>query len=181
MYLTLPIPVSAIRHPSGVAEQEVELERAVVGDRSAAAPAAAHCPDRSFGPLPGVDGGVGGAGVPGGPSSVIDDQLIAYLEANRGDATWIVAVRSANEGAAIQLASGEPVMATGGFSGGDSALTLDQVQFGGRDGPGSAGSPGGGDSTLSSGIDTWITEHGTVVEAVGSGALYDLSGAATEN
>jgi 4-amino-4-deoxy-L-arabinose transferase-like glycosyltransferase len=147
-----------------------------------------------FGPRPGDGGGVGdGGGFPGGPgASTIGDDVIAYLKANQGDATWIVAARSANEAAAIQLATGQPVMAVGGFSGDDSALTIEQLKqlvangqlryvlVGNLGGP-IAGGPDGGTADTSSDVFTWITEHGTVVEAVGDGSLYDVSGAATQN
>ncbi len=42
--------------------------------------------------------------------------------------TWLVAVTSAGEAADLQLGTGIPVMATGGFSGGDDALTVDQLE-----------------------------------------------------
>lgn len=43
-------------------------------------------------------------------------------------ATWIVAVSGAQSAASIELATGAPVMAMGGFSGTDAAPTLDQLQ-----------------------------------------------------
>ena len=73
----------------------------------------------------GQAGGFGG-GLP--DRGQVDSALIDYLVANRGNATWIVAVNGANEAGSIELSSGLPVMAMGGFSGGDPAPTLAQLQ-----------------------------------------------------
>ncbi|HXM56221.1 MAG TPA: glycosyl transferase family 39, partial [Candidatus Dormibacteraeota bacterium] len=120
----------------------------------------------------------GGFGFDGGGGA--DSALLTYLEQHRGNATWLVAVASANQAAPIQLATGEPVLAMGGFSGGDPAMTVDKlvelvrigqlryVMVGG-------GGPGGGSTSVTS----WITQHGTRVDYAGTGSstLYDLSGA----
>jgi 4-amino-4-deoxy-L-arabinose transferase-like glycosyltransferase len=134
----------------------------------------------------GTDGtfaGGNGGGLAGGPGDggQVDSALIDYLVANRGSATWIVAVNGANEAGSIELASGLPVMAMGGFSGGDPAPTLAQLQAyvasgqlryvligGGRGGPNGA----------SSDVSSWVAANGTVVQSVGDGTLYDLSGPA---
>lgn len=125
----------------------------------------------------------------GDSSSVSDGDLVTYLVANRGDARWIVATWSANQAGSIELASGQPVMAMGGFSGGDPTPTLDQLKayvasgelryvLVSGAGGGGMGGPGGG--STSSEISAWVAEVGTVVDAGGSaGTLYDLSGAAT--
>jgi len=126
-------------------------------------------------------GGNGGApaGRPGDGGQV-DSALVEYLVANRGGATWIVAVNGANEAGSIELASGMPVMAMGGFSGGDPAPTLSQLQAYVASGQlryvligGGRGGPNGASSEISS----WVTANGTAVESVGNGTLYDLSGA----
>jgi 4-amino-4-deoxy-L-arabinose transferase-like glycosyltransferase len=119
----------------------------------------------------------------GGGSSQADSALVEYLVANRGGATWIVAVNGANEAGSIELASGLPVMAMGGFSGGDPAPTLAQLQAYVASAQlryilvGSSGR--GGPNGASSDITSWVTTNGTVVESVGNGTLYDLSGAVT--
>ena len=113
---------------------------------------------------------------------------MTYLEQHQGGATWMVAVGSANESAPLQLASGRPVMAMGGFSGGDPALSVSRLQElvgagklryvllagggGFSDGP-------AGDSQAQA-RDAWIVQHGRQVTVPGSGGvvLYDL--AATE-
>jgi 4-amino-4-deoxy-L-arabinose transferase-like glycosyltransferase len=119
----------------------------------------------------------------GGGSSQADSALVEYLVANRGGATWIVAVNGANEAGSIELASGLPVMAMGGFSGGDPAPTLTQLQAYVASAQlryilvGSSGR--GGPNGASSDITSWVTTNGTVVESVGNGTLYDLSGSVT--
>ena len=56
-------------------------------------------------------------------------QMIAYLEAHRDGATWLVAVQGSSAAAAIILATGGvPVMAMGGFRGTDPAPTLAQLE-----------------------------------------------------
>ncbi|MDQ6709877.1 MAG: glycosyltransferase family 39 protein [Candidatus Dormibacteraeota bacterium] len=131
------------------------------------------------GPPPGVGGpgGVGGA-------AAVDKALTAFLEAHKGSATWLVAVNGANQAASIELATGKPVMAMGGFIGSDPAPTLDQLKalvharklryviIGGQ------GGPGGGIDTASQAINSWVTQNGKAVTVPGSSTtLYDLSGA----
>ena len=130
-------------------------------------------------------GGFGGGGLAGGPGGgdAVSSALTDYLVANRGSATWIVAVTSANQAGSIELATGLPVVAMGGFTGSDPAPTLAQLQsmvasgqlrfviIGGR-----GGGPGGGNSTLSA-IDAWVQANGAPVNSVSSN-LYDLAGAA---
>ncbi len=129
-----------------------------------------------------ADGNGAGVGLAGGPGDggQVDSALVEYLVANRGGATWIVAVNGANEAGSIELASGMPVMAMGGFSGGDPAPTLSQLQAYVASGQlryvligGGRGGPNGTSSEISS----WVTANGTAVESVGNGTLYDLSGA----
>jgi 4-amino-4-deoxy-L-arabinose transferase-like glycosyltransferase len=54
------------------------------------------------------------------------EPLVAYLQANHQDETFILATLNAREASPIILATGEPVMALGGFTGGDRILTLPQ-------------------------------------------------------
>ena len=63
-----------------------------------------------------------------GAGSERDSALVDYLVANRGSATWIVAVSGAQEASALELQTGLPVMAMGGWSGSDNALTLDELK-----------------------------------------------------
>jgi 4-amino-4-deoxy-L-arabinose transferase-like glycosyltransferase len=112
-----------------------------------------------------------GAGPGVGGSSSVDTALVKYLEAHKGSAKYLVAVVSSNEADAIILATNQPVMALGGFSGSDPILTTTQlaalvksgvVKFFLISGSGGGGSPGG---SSQSALITWIEQHGTVVSS----------------
>jgi 4-amino-4-deoxy-L-arabinose transferase-like glycosyltransferase len=135
---------------------------------------------------PGIGGTTGNAGPAGGagPGENVNDALVDYLVANQGNAMWLVAADSANQAAAIQLASGKPVMAMGGFSGSDPVPTLDQLQAYVRNGQlryviGGGGGPGGGGRVGSeaSRRATWLAQACSAIN-VGGTTLYDCAGAA---
>ena len=114
--------------------------------------------------------------------SQADSQLVQYLLRHQHGATWLVAVASANESAAIQLTSGQPVMAVGGFNGSDTPLTLEQFKQLVKDGKvnyyaiGSHGRGGGGPGGGNNEITAWVKQTGTVVNYGGSDViLYELS------
>jgi 4-amino-4-deoxy-L-arabinose transferase-like glycosyltransferase len=90
------------------------------------------------------------------------DCLVDYLLANQGDETYLAATLNARTAAPIILATGEPVMALGGFSGGDPILTVDELAEHVADGavryfllP-----PGGG---RQHGLTRWVPERCTLV------------------
>src|SRR5579872_3097012 len=136
----------------------------------------------------GVAGGTGGR-------NTTNTALISYLEAHQGNATYLVAVSSANEADSIILATNKAVMALGGFTGSDPILTTSQLASLVAKGTvrffllnGSGGGPGGGQSSLTS----WVTQHCTTVSASqyqststssgtggfgGNGQLYDCKSA----
>jgi 4-amino-4-deoxy-L-arabinose transferase-like glycosyltransferase len=129
------------------------------------------------GGLPGDGGGLGG--------NSSDSALLSYLVSNRGSASWIVAANSAQEAGSIEIATGLPVMAMGGFTGSDPAPTLDQLKSyiasgklrfvlasGGMGGGGFGGGTGTSDRT------SWVTSTCTAVSYGGSASLYDCAGAA---
>ncbi len=143
-------------------------------------------------PLPPVDGA--GAGFPGaalGPPPGIgpgvapaNSALLSYLTAHQGQATWLVATRSAMEAAPIEIATGKAVMAMGGFSGGDQALTVDRLADLAASGQlryvlllGNGGGPGVGGSAQAA-ITQWVLQNGARVD-YGNGqqgaGLYDLA------
>ena len=122
--------------------------------------------------LPGDGGGVGG--------DTADKALLDYLVSNRGKAVWIVAAHSAQDAGSIELATGLPVMAMGGFTGSDPAPTLDQFKAYVASGDlrfvlsgSSGGGPGGGVSDVSS----WVAASCKVVDYGGSSSLYDCAAA----
>lgn len=54
--------------------------------------------------------------------------VTAALQANSDQFTWVAAIVGANSASGYQLASGDPVMAIGGFNGSDPTPTLAQFQ-----------------------------------------------------
>ncbi|MGW9455642.1 ArnT family glycosyltransferase [Streptomyces globisporus] len=136
----------------------------------------------------------GGGGGMGGllNGATVDAEAKALLTKDADDYTWVAAAVGAQNAASYQLATGEPVMAIGGFNGSDPSPTLAQfkkyvaegkihyfVSGGGMGGGmrgGTAGEGGGGmgSSGTSSQISSWVTENFTEV-TVGSATFYDLT------
>ena len=138
-------------------------------------------------PPTGTGLGTGSLPLGGGPANAggggSDSALTTYLEANKGSATWIVAMNSAMQAGSLELSTGEPVMAMGGFTGSDPAPSLAQIQAyvaAGQLRFVLVGGTGGGGSSTSTTVSQWVESVGTVVDYGGSsGTLYDLSGVAT--
>ncbi|MER6836346.1 glycosyltransferase family 39 protein [Streptomyces cellulosae] len=130
----------------------------------------------------GSRGGAGMGGLLGGTS--VDAEARELLETDADDYTWAAAAVGAQNAASYQLATGEPVMAVGGFNGTDPSPTLAQFQqyvkdgrihyFVSSGGTGGGGGRGGADGTgTSSQITAWVQENFTQVTA-GSATFYDL-------
>ncbi|HYO41601.1 MAG TPA: hypothetical protein VES19_00240, partial [Candidatus Limnocylindrales bacterium] len=153
--------------------------------------------DPAPGPEGGAFGGLGGfgGGAPGGvpgDAGGTDGALAAWLLDHHAGETWLVAVNGANEAGPLQVATGVPVMAMGGFMGSDPAPTLEQLQdhvregrlryvllggrggFGGPAGPG--GFAGGGQGNVAVERSDWVTSACAPVSGV-SASLYDCAGA----
>jgi 4-amino-4-deoxy-L-arabinose transferase-like glycosyltransferase len=81
----------------------------------------------AFGPAAGGVRFAGGA-LPGGLGGSTSPALLTYLEQHQGSATWLVATSSANTADSIELATRRPVLAMGGFSGSDPAMTVSKLQ-----------------------------------------------------
>jgi 4-amino-4-deoxy-L-arabinose transferase-like glycosyltransferase len=129
-------------------------------------------------------GGLGGLLESGTPSA----ELVALLRQGAQGYTWAAAAVGSNSAAGVQLASGEPVMAIGGFNGTDPAPTLAQFQryvsegrihyfIGGGGFGGGPGGFGGGGSTTGSQIASWVQQNFSA-STVGGVTIYDLSAAA---
>lgn len=130
----------------------------------------------------GARGGFGGPG-PGGllrgsdPSTAI----VALLDREASRYTWVAAAVGSNSASGYQLATGDPVMAIGGFNGSDPSPTLKQFQQYVRAGRihwfiGGGGGFGGqmGASRSSSQIAQWVQESFTA-QSVDGVTLYDLT------
>jgi 4-amino-4-deoxy-L-arabinose transferase-like glycosyltransferase len=139
---------------------------------------------------PGAAGFGRGAGRAGALGGAVSTKMIAYLEAHRDGATWLVAVRGSDSAAAIILQSGGiPVMAMGGFSGSDPAPTLAQLQRYVAEGKlhyvligaGGIGGFGGGAAGTASSVNSWVEQNCTAVpaSAYGSSAASSTTGGGT--
>jgi 4-amino-4-deoxy-L-arabinose transferase-like glycosyltransferase len=148
---------------------------------------------------PGVPGGVAGAGGFGGGrfgggaaggllnGSTPGPALTKALSVDASRYKWVAAITRSNAASGYQLATGDPVMAIGGFNGTDPAPTLAQfeayvaagdihyyIASGGFGGFG-AGS-GTDDASI---IQTWVTSHYTA-QTISGTTVYDLSQPATK-
>jgi len=130
----------------------------------------------------GRGGGGGGAGGLLNPSNP-GPQVTALLEAGASKYSWVAATTGANSAAGFQLASGDPVMAIGGFNGTDPAPTLTEFEtdvsegkihyyIGG--GGFLGGVRGGNGSSDASQISAWVSSHFTA-RTVDGITLYDLT------
>jgi hypothetical protein len=115
--------------------------------------------------------------------------LTKLLQANASHYTWAAATVNSNNAAGYQLASGEPIMAIGGFNGSDPAPTLAQFEKYVADGKihyfiaggGGFGGAGGGSSrgsSDSSQITSWVEANFTS-QTVGGVTVYNLSSGST--
>ncbi|MEV1062887.1 glycosyltransferase family 39 protein [Streptomyces sp. NPDC050263] len=128
-------------------------------------------------------GGMGGGGGVGGllNGASVTDEAKKLLEADSGKYTWAAAAIGAQNAASYQLATGDAVMAIGGFNGTDPSPTLAQFKQYVADGKihyfissGSGGGMGGSSSGTSSQISTWVEANFKKV-TVGSATFYDLT------
>jgi 4-amino-4-deoxy-L-arabinose transferase-like glycosyltransferase len=135
------------------------------------------------GQRPGAGGpGAGGPGGAGGGllgSSTPSAALTTALKAAAQSYTWVAAAIGSNSASGYQLATGDPVMAIGGFNGSDPSPTLAQFKQYVSAGKihyfiaGSVGTPNGG-SNASSDISQWVQSTFTAT-TVGGVTLYDLT------
>jgi 4-amino-4-deoxy-L-arabinose transferase-like glycosyltransferase len=113
-------------------------------------------------------GGLGGLLDTATPSSA----LVTLLEQDASSYTWVAATVGANSGAGVQLATGRPVMAIGGFNGTDPAPPLAEFETmvaAGKIHYFLAGGRGGGSS-----IASWVSSH-FAARTVGGATVYDLT------
>ncbi|MEU3981457.1 glycosyltransferase family 39 protein [Streptomyces sp. NPDC026672] len=127
------------------------------------------------GPLGGGPSGEGGGGGLGGllDGTAVSAEAKKLLKTDAGKYTWVAASIGSQNAASYQLATGEPVMAIGGFNGTDPSPTLAQFKKDVADGRihyfvGGGGRGGGSDVT------TWVEANFTKVTA-GSDTFYDLT------
>jgi 4-amino-4-deoxy-L-arabinose transferase-like glycosyltransferase len=63
----------------------------------------------------------------GGQGSSVNDDMLAYLQANTADVEYLLAVPSSQNGATLVLQTGRPVLYMGGFGGQDEVVTADDL------------------------------------------------------
>ena len=131
-------------------------------------------------------GGVrtGGGGIGGLLNGSTPSAAITTLFEQSTGYRWTAAAIGANNAAGYQLASGQAIMAIGGFNGTDPTPTLAQFQqyvrsgkihyFIGAVGGGGFGPGGGAATSTSSAITQWVEDNFTA-QTVGGVTIYDLS------
>ncbi|MER5681446.1 glycosyltransferase family 39 protein [Streptomyces sp. NPDC024062] len=140
-------------------------------------------PGGQQGGMPGGGTGEGGGG--GGMGGLlngasVDSEAKTLLKQNADAYTWTAAAIGSQNAASYQLATGDPVMAIGGFNGSDPSPTLAQFKKYVEDGKihyfisGGMGGGGMGGEGSSSRISAWVQENFKEV-TVGSATFYDLT------
>jgi 4-amino-4-deoxy-L-arabinose transferase-like glycosyltransferase len=132
------------------------------------------------------DGGRMGGGGAGGliNGATVTDEAKKLLGTDSGNYTWAGAAIGSQNAASYQLATGDPVMAIGGFNGTDPSPTLAQfkqyvadgrIHYFISSGSGGGGAMGGGSGDgTSAQITEWIEANFKQV-TVGSATFYDLT------
>ncbi|MET7879338.1 glycosyltransferase family 39 protein [Micromonospora profundi] len=124
---------------------------------------------------PAAGGGMGGLLNAREPSAALRE----LLERDSASYTWAAATIGSNNASGYQLATGDPVMAIGGFNGSDPSPTLAQFQRYVADGKihyflGGGGFRANGGSSASQEIAAWVAESFTA-QTVDGVTVYDLS------
>jgi 4-amino-4-deoxy-L-arabinose transferase-like glycosyltransferase len=144
----------------------------------------------------GFGGGNGGGGMRGGgiggllDAATVSDEMKTLLQTDASKYTWVAAATGSQNASGYQLATGDPVMAIGGFNGTDPSPTLAQFKqyvaegkihyfigsgnsFGGGMGGGTGGNNTSG-SNDSSQIAQWVSQN-FAAKTVGTTTVYDLT------
>jgi 4-amino-4-deoxy-L-arabinose transferase-like glycosyltransferase len=140
-------------------------------------------PNSAFGGGGGNPGA--GRGNPGGGTGFLGasrpaGDLVNLLQANANRYSWVAATVDANNAAGYELATGDPVMAIGGFNGTDPTPSLAQFQQYVRDGKihyfiaGGRGLGSGSTSSNAGQISAWVQQNFTAT-TVGGVTVYDLT------
>ncbi|MFI6094700.1 ArnT family glycosyltransferase [Lentzea sp. NPDC051213] len=127
------------------------------------------------GPSSGRMGGGGGGLL---SASTPTAEVVSLLQDNASSYKWVAATIGSNNAAGLQLASGQPVMALGGFNGTDPAPTLAQFQEMVRNGQihyyaAAQMMRGESGSDAAYEIAEWVTQN-YIATTVGGATLYEL-------
>jgi 4-amino-4-deoxy-L-arabinose transferase-like glycosyltransferase len=130
------------------------------------------------GPRAGGAGGFGGRGGGLGGSTTVSSALTKLLQQNASSYTWVAATEGSTAAAPLELATGDAVMAIGGFNGTDPWPTLavfqqlvakHEIHYYVAQGSQSFGGGRG-----SSAIATWVAAHFTK-QTIGGVTVYNLT------
>jgi 4-amino-4-deoxy-L-arabinose transferase-like glycosyltransferase len=142
-------------------------------------------PQQGTGGTTGAQGtrtGGGGGGLL--DASTPNTEVVSALSADAASYRWVAAAIGSQNAAGLQLGSGLPVMAIGGFNGSDPSPTLAQFQqyvadgdvhyFAGGGGVGGMGGGGAGGTGTGTQISAWVAANFTQV-TIGGSTFYDLT------
>jgi 4-amino-4-deoxy-L-arabinose transferase-like glycosyltransferase len=122
-----------------------------------------------------------GAGGPGGGGATVDAALTRALRKDAASFRWVAATFGSTTAASLELASGEPVMAIGGFNGqgGNISLATFEVYVARGEihyfiASGTGGGGPGGASNGDAAITAWVESH-FAHSTVGGRTVYDLT------
>jgi hypothetical protein len=110
--------------------------------------------------------------------------MVDLLRSGAPGYRWAAAIVGATSASSLQLSSGEPIMAIGGFNGTDPAPTLagfekmvaaHEIHYFAAS---QRGGFGGSSSGASAQITSWVESHFSA-KTVGGYTVYDLSGSGT--
>ena len=130
----------------------------------------------------GTRGAPAGAGGSGGEGATTSAALTAALQSQAHRYRWVAATFGSQSAATLELASGEPVMAIGGFNGQGGNISLatfeayvakGDIHYFIASGSGGGGGPGGGTNSDSA-ITSWVEAHFTA-RTIGGQTVYDLT------
>jgi 4-amino-4-deoxy-L-arabinose transferase-like glycosyltransferase len=139
------------------------------------------------GAQPGGGSGSGGAGAGGPGGTEVSAKLKTLLRSGASDYRWVAASSGSQSAASIELATGEAVMAIGGFNNEGGRLSLSAFEAYVRAGDIhyyltssgiGGGGPGGAGASGASSISSWVAAHFKSV-TVGGQTIYDLTQAST--
>ncbi len=131
----------------------------------------------------GVGLAAGGASAGAGAGTHVSSALATALRNGASRYRWVAATSGSQSAASLELASGEPVMAIGGFNGQGGRLSLSaferyvaqgEIHYYLVSGGGGGGPAGPGGASTSQAIASWVKAH-FKSETIGGESVYDLA------
>jgi len=113
----------------------------------------------------------------------VSSALVTALRSSALRYRWVAATSGSQSAASLELASGEPVMAIGGFNGQGGRLSLSaferyvargEIHYYLLTGGGGGGPAGGAGASTSQAIASWVQAH-FKSETVGGTTIYNLT------